>query len=142
VTEAPDRVTILVAVMSDVLRAAPASDVDPEETGAADVIACGAGVVAGLGVAREIFGRLGVRSRNVVVDGAHVDAGDLIMEVGGALAAIQGAAPAALAWLERLSAVATGAAPATGADPLERYAAGLSRPDAVREAGPTFRLET
>jgi hypothetical protein len=133
-----DRPTILEAVLGSIMGIRPETDEDPEAVGMATIVAETSGVVAGLAVAKEVFGRLGVRMRALVADGDVVAPGQAVAEVGGALAAIRGAAPVALTWLPRLSAVATGAAPPTQGDPLETYAAGLSRPDAVAEAGPTF----
>lgn len=136
-----DRSTILEAVLGSIMGIRPDADEDAEAVGMATIVAESPGVVAGLPVAKEVFGRLGVRMRALVDDGDVVAPGQAVAEVGGAVAAIRGAAPVALTWLPRLSAVATGAVPPVRADPLERYAAGLSRPDAVAEAGPSFRME-
>jgi hypothetical protein len=135
-----DRSTILEAVMPSLLTV-EIDAADDGEVGAARVVAEGPGVVAGLPVAKEVFGRLGVRTRSLVPDGAEVAPGLAVAEVGGALAAIRGAGPIALTWVTQLSAVATGAVPPAEGDPLHAYAAGLSRSDAVRDAGPSFRLE-
>jgi hypothetical protein len=136
-----DRPTILEAVLGSIMGIRPDPDADPEAVGMATIVAETPGVVAGLPVAKEVFGRLGVRMRALVNDGDVVAPGQAVAQVGGAVAAIRGAAPVALTWLPRLSAVATGAVPPAQADPLETYAAGLSPLDAVAEAGPSFRME-
>jgi hypothetical protein len=136
-----DRPTILDAVFPSVMAIAPDPDEDPEAVGMARIVAASPGVVAGVPVAKEVFGRLGVRTRALVAEGAVVAPGQTVAEVGGALAAVRGAAPVALTWLRRLSAVATGAAPPAEGDPLDDYAARLSRPDAVHDAGPSFTVE-
>ena len=136
-----DRPTILEAVLPSLLALAPDPADDPEAVGMARIVADHHGVLAGVPVAKEIFGRLGVRTRAVLEEGASVVPGQAVAEVGGALAAIRGAAPVALTWLQRLSAVATGAASPAEGDPLDAYAARLSQPDAVREAGPSFEVE-
>jgi len=64
-----------------------------------------------------------------------------VAEVGGPLAAIRGAAPLALTWLQRLSAVASGATPPEPGDALDAWAARLSAPGAVGHDGPSFRVE-
>jgi hypothetical protein len=136
-----DRPTILAAVMPTILAVRPDPTVDPDAVGSARILADDAGVFAGAAVAKEVFGRLGVRFRTLVEDGAEIRRGTVVGEAGGALAAIRGAAPVALTWLQRLSAVATGAQPPASGDPLDSWAAGLSRPERVRESGPSFRLE-
>lgn len=136
-----DRPTILEAVLPSIMTIAPDPEEDPEAVGLARIVATSGGVLAGVPVVKEIFGRLGVRTRALVDEGARVASGEPVAEVGGALAAMRGAAPVALTWLQRLSAVATGAVPAAEGDLLEDHAARLSRPDAVQDAGPSFRLE-
>jgi nicotinate-nucleotide pyrophosphorylase len=142
----PTRDAILAAVMPALLAAqrstgAPGSD----ETGAGTVVAGSPCVVAGLPVARETFARLGARFRATVEEGASILAGDVVAEVGGPVDAIRGAAPVALAFLGRLSAVASGVREPDPEDALERYAAELaggrlSPSVAVDDDGPSFRL--
>jgi pantoate--beta-alanine ligase len=134
-----DRPVILEAIASSLRGVSLAGDDD--EVGAARVVVEADGVLAGIPVVKEVFGRFGVRTRALVEEGSAVAPRTAVVEVGGALAAIRGAAPVALTWLQRLSAVATGAAPPAEGDPLDAYAAWLSRPDAVREAGPSFTVE-
>jgi nicotinate-nucleotide pyrophosphorylase len=136
-----DRPTIWEAVFPSLLDLAPDRGADPDAVGMARIVVDAPGIVAGLPVAKEVFGRLGVRMRAAAEEGAEVSPGQAVAEVGGALAAIRGAAPVALTWLRRLSAVATGASPPAEGVPLDAYAARLSRPDMVREAGPSFEVE-
>lgn len=138
---APDRTTVLQAVMPTLLAAQIAVHGDPEAVGAGRVVAETEGTVAGLVAAKEAFGRLGVRCRPLVDEGATIAPGTAVAEVGGAIAAVRGAAPVALAWLQRLSAVATGAAPPEPGHALDAWAAGLSARERTRQAGPSFRLE-
>ncbi|MEX0983901.1 MAG: hypothetical protein WD096_02505 [Actinomycetota bacterium] len=67
--------------------------------------------------------------------------GRSVAEVGGAIAAIEAAAPVAIAWPQRLSAVASGAADPELGDALDAYAAGLSASDPAREGTPSFHLD-
>jgi hypothetical protein len=136
-----DRATILEAVIPSIMEIEIDRGNDPEAVGAARIVATASGVLAGVPVAKEVFGRLGVRVRALVDEGAPIEAGRSVAEVGGPLAAIRGAAPVALTWLRRLSAVATGAVPPAEGEPLDTYAARLSRPDVVLEAGPSFTVE-
>jgi nicotinate-nucleotide pyrophosphorylase (carboxylating) len=143
-TALPDRATILEAVMPTLLAAQITIHGDPEAVGAARIVAQDEGILAGLVVAKEVFARLGVRMRPLIPEGAAIAPGTSVAEVGGAIAAMRGAVPVALAWLERCSAVATGTAPPAPDDPLDAWAAGLgsglSRPAETRQAGPSFRL--
>lgn len=136
-----DRPTILEAVLGSIVGIGPDPEEDPEAVGMARIVAESPGVAAGLVVVKEVFGRFGVRIRPLIADGDLVAPGQTVAEVGGARAAIRGAAPVALTWLARLSAIATGAVPPADGDPLETYAAGLSRSDVVAEAGPSFDME-
>jgi nicotinate-nucleotide pyrophosphorylase len=148
--EPPDRATILAAVMPALLATQASPDDSPswndaDDTGSDTVVASGACVVAGWPVVREAFARLGVRCRPLVGEGAHVASGDVVAELGGAVVAIRRAAPVALAFLGRLSSVASGVRAADEGDELERYAravAGsrLSPSAAVDDDGPSFRL--
>jgi nicotinate-nucleotide pyrophosphorylase len=125
--------------MPELLRIRPDSSGD--EVGAARIIAVTEGVCAGMPVVAEIFGRLGVRVRPRVAEGSRVIPGVSAAEVGGPLGSMRAAEPLAIAFLERLSAVASGARPADPHDALESYAARLSAGSPVRDDGPTFRLE-
>ena len=137
----PDRGTILAAVMPDLLAVGAVED-DPGETQGTigTIVAEGDGVLAGHPVAAEICGRLGVRCRRLVDDGAAIAGTTSVAEVGGAIAAVRAAAPPAVAWLTRLTAVASGGRVPEPGHPLDAYAAGLSAPDAAREGTPSFRL--
>ena len=137
--ETPDRATIVAAVMPDVL--ALRLDTDDDAVGFARIVCDGAGVCAGLAVAREILARVGARVRPLVPEGATVYPGDVIAELGGPLAAIRGAIPLALTWVQRLSAVASGIVTPTPGDALEASAARLSGPHLVGHDGPSFRVE-
>jgi len=134
-----DRPAILEAIVPTLVGVA--LDGDDDAVGAARILADGEGILAGGAVAKEVFGRFGIRTRALLDDGSRLAPRAAVAEVGGARAAIRGAAPVALTWLQRLSAVATGAAPPAEGDPLDAYASRLSLPDAVREAGPSFTLE-
>jgi hypothetical protein len=135
---APDRAAILAAVMPDLLSVRLPDD---DEVGFARLVATSAGTCAGLLVVRELFGRVGVRSRASVAEGATVRAGGTVAELGGPAAAIRAVGPLAATWLHRLSVVAAGArAPAPG-DDLERWASRLSAPGALRHDGASFRVE-
>ena len=98
------------------------SDVPEAATGRAAVVAQAPGILAGLPVAREIYGRMGVRLRMLKGEGAVVERGERVAEVGGAIRAIRMGAGLALTFLSRLSSVASGRVEPDGS-PLERYAA-------------------
>jgi hypothetical protein len=135
----PDRATIVAVVMDELLAISVESGV--EAVASARLIAGGDGTLAGATVVREIMGRVGVRIRSLVEEGAPVAAGLPVIELGGPLAAIRGAAPLALSWVTRLSAVASGARPAEPGNELDAYAARLSPPGAVGHDGPSFHLD-
>ncbi len=137
--EPPDRATVVAAIMPDVLSIR--LDVAEDEVGLARLVSEDGGTCAGLFVAKELFGRVGARTRPLVGEGDVVGPAQAVAEVGGPLAAIHGAAPLALTWLQRLSAVASGASPPQPGDALEAWAARLSAPGAVRHDGPSFRVE-
>jgi nicotinate-nucleotide pyrophosphorylase len=144
-TEEPDRSTILAAVMPALLTTQAWSAGESDSTGDDTVVATSDCIVVGLPVAREAFGRLGARCRGLVDEGTPVGAGQVVAELGGPLAAIHRAAPIALAFLARLSAVASGVHPPDPIDELERYAVAfrgirLSPSAAVDDDGPSFRL--
>ena len=135
----PDRATIVALVIDDL----HAIDVDPgdDAVGVARVVAATDATVAGTAVVREIMGRVGVRTRALLVEGERVTAGTAALELGGPLAAIRGAAPLALTWLTRCSAVASGATPPEAGNPIDAYAARLSAAGTVGHDEPSFRLE-
>ena len=137
--ETPDRATVVAAIMPDVLSIH--LDVADDEVGFARLVTEDRGTCAGLFVAKELFARVGARTRPLVGEGDVVGPAQAVAEVGGPLAAIRGAAPLALTWLQRLSAVASGARPPEPGDALEGWAARLSAPGAVRHDGPSFRVE-
>jgi hypothetical protein len=136
---APDRSAILAAVMDDLLSLR--IDADDDTVGLAWIVGNGSGVCAGLPVVQEIMGRVGVRTRLAVSEGATVEPALALAQLGGPLAAIRGAAPLALTWLHRLSAVASGATPPEPGNELDAYAARLSAPGVVRHDGPSFHVE-
>ncbi len=137
--EPPDRVEIVAAVMPDVLRLRV--DTDDQEVGAAQIICDEPGTCAGMPIVKEIVGRVGARARALVAEGALVEPGQVVAELGGPRAAIGGAAPLALRWLHRLSAVASGAIAPEPGDALDTYASRLSASGAVRHDGPAFHME-
>jgi hypothetical protein len=137
-----DRLTLLPIVM----RALLADDVrpvgDPDEVGMARIICDGEGVLAGIPVAKEMFGRLGGRCRARVDEGAPLRSGDEVADLGGPLAALRGVAPTALRIIDHLSAVASGVLEPDHRDALDVYAAALrlSADASVGDHGPTFRM--
>jgi nicotinate-nucleotide pyrophosphorylase (carboxylating) len=145
-----DRTAVLEALLPALRRIGGGPEDIPEErTARASVIASGHGILAGLGVAAEAFGRVGVRLRPLAEDGERVERGDRVAEVGGPLRAILAVERVALGFLGRLSSLATAAAagrrPATEG-PLETYAVEvgrtLSRPPTVVDNAVSFSLET
>ena len=138
-----DRVTIMPIVMQALLADGAGPEGDPDEVGMARVVSRGAGTLAGAPVAKEAFGRLGVRWRALIDEGAAVLDGDAVAELGGPTAAMRGASATALGFLTRLSAVASGTREPAPEDPLEAYAATLrlSGRLPVGHDGPTFRLQ-
>jgi len=137
--DAPDRAAIMTAILEDLLLLRP--EVDDDAVGLARLVCDRAGTCAGLVVVREIFARVGARTRPLVAEGAAVGATEAVAELGGPLAAIRGAAPLALTWLYRLSAVASGATPPEPGNELDAFAARLSAPGVVGHDGPSFHVE-
>jgi len=135
-----DRVTVMTVVMEALLADGARPEGDPEAVDTARIVADGRCVVAGLPVSKEAFGRMGVRQRPLVDEGARVDPGDAVAELGGPLAAMRGAAPTALRFLAHLSAIASEHRPAQLGDPLDAYAARLSPGEPVGDDGPSFHL--
>ena len=72
-------------------------------------LASAAGRAPGLFVAKELFGRVGARTRPLVAEGATVEAASRWPRSVGRWRRSARAAPLALTWLHRLSAVASGA---------------------------------
>ncbi len=142
-----DRVDVMAAAMAALLADDVRAVGDPDAVGIARIRCTAPGMVVGLPVLKEVFGRMGARVRPLAEDGEVVAAGAAIAELGGPIAAIVGAAPTALRLLTRLSAVASGrggADPADPADPLARWAAEVGRlspATPVDDAGPSFELE-
>ena len=139
-----DRVDTMTAAMSALLADGARADGDSDAVGVARIRCTAPGLVVGLPVLKEVFGRMGGRVRPSVNDGEVIEAGALIAEIGGPLAAIRGASPTAIRLLTRLSSVASGFADEGHDDPLERWAAEVGRlsPAApVGDAGPSFELE-
>jgi nicotinate-nucleotide pyrophosphorylase (carboxylating) len=141
-----DRTVILEAILRElregVLEAH--SEVPEAATGRARIVAQAGGVLAGLPVAREVYGRMGVRLRALKEEGDRFDRGEAVAEVGGAVRAIRMGAGLALTYLSRLCTVASGRAEPDGT-PLERYAAEIgteARDPGVGENRPiAFALE-
>jgi nicotinate-nucleotide pyrophosphorylase len=135
-----DRVTVMTVVMEALLADAARPQGDPDEVDTALVVADVRCVVAGLPVAKEAFGRMGARLRPLVDEGARVEPGDAVAELGGPVAGMRGAAPTALRFLAHLSAIASDQRPAELGDPLEAYAARLSPGEPVGDDGASFHL--
>ncbi len=141
---APDRVTMMPVVMAALIDDGAAPAGDPDEVGSARILTVDAGRVAGIAVAKETFGRLGARLRPLVEEGAGVGPGIPVAELGGPLGAIRAAAPTALRFLARLSAVAAGTEPPDPDQPLDGWAADLARLSPrgpVGDDGASYRLE-
>jgi nicotinate-nucleotide pyrophosphorylase len=136
-----DRVTAMTAAMQALLADDAEPEGDPDAVGAGVLLADAACVIAGLPVAKDVFGRFGARLRPLVDEGAGVTAGDAVAELGGPLAAMRGAAPTAIRLLVRLSAVASDRRVPELDDELDAYAARLSGGEAVGHDGPAFHLE-
>ncbi len=139
-----DRVDVMAAAMAALLADDVRAVGDPDAVGIARIRCTAPGMVVGLPVLKEVFGRMGARVRPLAEDGEVVAAGAAIAELGGPIAAIVGAAPTALRFLTRLSAVASGRGGADPADPLARWAAEVGRlspATPVDDAGPSFELE-
>jgi nicotinate-nucleotide pyrophosphorylase (carboxylating) len=83
--------------------------VDPELRATARIVAKAGGVIAGTGVAREVFRRIDpdLHVPLPVADGAVVEVGDLVMAISGRAASILTAERVALNFLQRLSGTAT-----------------------------------
>ena len=139
-----ERIDVMVAAMSALIADGARAEGESDAVGIARIRCTAPGMVAGLPVMKEVFGRMGGRVRDVVRDGGMVDAGAVVAEIGGPIGAIHGAGPTAIRLLTRLSAVASGSAPADLTDPLETWAAEVGRLSpvaSVGDAGPTFELE-
>ncbi len=141
-----DRVTIMPVVMGALIAGGVTPQGDEDEVGEGSLVCERLCVLAGMAVAKETFGRLGVRCRALVSDGAQVAGGEAVARLGGPLAAMRGAAPTALGFLSRLTAIASGTRDAAPGDPLEEYAAAVGRTarlsgwDPVGHDGPSFAL--
>jgi nicotinate-nucleotide pyrophosphorylase (carboxylating) len=118
-----DRTVILEAILPELREGVleVPSNIPEAATGRARIVAQAGGVLAGLPVAREVYGRMGVRLRALRDEGDRFDLGDVVAEVGGAVRAIRMGAGLALTYLSRLSSVASGRAESDGTA-LERYA--------------------
>lgn len=138
-----DRITMMPVVMQALLDDGAQPLGDPEEVGVGRIVARGAGTLAGMPVAKEAFGRMGVRCRASVAEGAPFADGDQVAELGGPVAAMRGAAPTALRFLTSLSEVASGRRDPEYGDPFGDYALALrlSVQDPVGHDGPSFALE-
>ncbi|MEA2558281.1 MAG: Quinolinate phosphoribosyl transferase, N-terminal domain [Actinomycetota bacterium] len=139
-----DRVDIMTAAMSALLEDGAAALGDRDAVGIAHIRCTTPGMVVGLPVLKEVFGRMGARVRPNVSDGEHVGLGAIIADIGGPTAAIRGASPTAIRFLTKLSAVASGFAERDPGDPLEVWAGEVGRLSPVApvgDAGPSFELE-
>jgi nicotinate-nucleotide pyrophosphorylase len=142
---APDRVVVLTVAMQSLLADGVQADVepgaDPDAVGGGALVADGPAVLVGLPVAKEVFGRMGVRLRPLVDEGSRVRPGDVVAELGGPTAAMRGAAPTAIRLVVRLSSVASGRRSPDPDDDLDLYATRLSPGEPVGDDGPSFHLE-
>jgi hypothetical protein len=139
-----DRVDVMVAAMSALLADRVEAAGDADAIGIARIRCAAPGMVVGVQVMKEVFGRMGARVRPISAEGQALEAGDVVAEVGGPLAAIRGASPTAIRFLTRLSALASGRGELDPDDPIERWAVDvgrLSRVAPVGDAGPSFELE-
>ena len=138
-----DRITIMPVVMQALLDDDARPLGDPEEVGVGRIVARGAGTLAGMPVTKEAFGRMGVRCRASVAEGARIADGDQVAELGGPVAARGGAAPPALRFLTSMSEVASRRREPDPGDPFGQYALDLrlSGQDPVGHDGPSFTLE-
>jgi nicotinate-nucleotide pyrophosphorylase len=140
-----DRLVAVTAAMEALLADAARADVehgaDPDAVGGGVLVADARCVLAGVPVAKEVFGRMGVRLRSLAPEGSLVAAGDVVAELGGPSAAMRGAAPTAIRLLIRLSSVASDLRPPDPDDDLDAYAVRLSSGDPVGDDGPSFHLE-
>jgi len=139
-----DRITIMPVVMQALLDDGAQPLGDPDAVGMGRIVVGGAGILAGMPVAKEAFGRMGVRCRASMAEGAPIADGDQVAELGGPVAAMRGAAPTALRFLTSLSEVASGRRDPERGDPFGDYALALrlSGQDPVGHDGPSFTLET
>jgi nicotinate-nucleotide pyrophosphorylase len=142
-----DRMQVLVAVTKaladDLEDGEPPEALDvPEAATALGAVVCRSrGILAGVPVAKEAFGRVGVRLRPLVGEGATLRVGEPVAEIGGSVRAMLAARATALGFLERLSAVASGCREPSAGDPFEAYAAAFSHALPVSgENGPRFEL--
>jgi nicotinate-nucleotide pyrophosphorylase (carboxylating) len=83
--------------------------IDPSRRAKAQIVAREACIVAGLDVAEEVFRRVDTELEiaKLVENGAHMQAGDVAMRIGGHAASLLTAERTALNFLQRLSGVAT-----------------------------------
>ncbi len=143
-----DRTEVLVAVTralaEDLADGEPedAVDVPEAETGRGVIVCRAPGVLAGVPVAREAFGRVGVRLRPLVGEGTAARRDEPVAEVGGSVRAMLAARATAVGFLERLSAVASGCREPEPGDALDAYAAAFARPVPFSsDNGPRFELK-
>jgi hypothetical protein len=139
-----DRVDIMAAAMSALLADGAQALGDRDAVGIARICCTAPGMVVGLPVLKEVFGRMGARVRPNVGDGEAVGSGNIIADIGGPIAAIRGASQTAIRFLSRLSAIASGFAEPDLDDALEVWASEVGRLSPVApvgDAGPSFELE-
>jgi hypothetical protein len=139
-----DRVDVMVAAMSALLADKAEASGDPDAIGIARIRCSAPGMVLGVQVMKEVFGRMGARVRLISADGQVLETGEVVAEIGGPIAAIRGASPTAIRFLTRLSALASGSGEPVRDEPIERWAVEigrLSRVSSVGDAGPSFELE-
>ncbi|MEP7060068.1 MAG: hypothetical protein ABI828_04995 [Actinomycetota bacterium] len=139
-----DRVEVMVAAMSALLADRAQAIGDEDAVGIARIRCTAPGAVVGVPVMKEVFGRMGVRVHPIATDGQALSLGDVVAELGGPVAAIRGAAPTAIRFLTRLSAIASGLSDPAPGDLIESWAlefGRLSRVTSVGDAEPSFELE-
>ena len=105
------------------------------------LLADAACVIAGLPVAKEVFGRLGARFRPLAEEGTEVTVGDAVAELGGPLAAMRGAAPTAIRLLVASVRGRVGPARTRVGRRARRVRGAVVARGAVGHDGPSFHLE-
>ena len=83
--------------------------IEPDQMGFGIVRAKAPGIAAGVAVAEQVFQVIdpGIQIKQVVIDGAQVESGDVLLEAGGKVASLLVAERTALNFMQRMSGIAT-----------------------------------
>lgn len=83
--------------------------IEPDQVGFGIVRAKAPGIAAGVAVAEQVFRVIdpGIQIKQVVIDGAQVEGGDVLLEAGGTVASLLVAERTALNFMQRMSGIAT-----------------------------------